>query len=126
MFQFPGPFMNGELVHFFNILIRFEWGNPNDNPLILKAMKEYSPYHNIPNPPNGKPPALVPACYISSGLKDSRVPFWEPLKFIAKLRTSNIDSDGEILMRVDKGGHFTAKDYEEAAEWMAFLVTSLE
>ncbi|KAJ2999080.1 hypothetical protein HDV02_003610 [Globomyces sp. JEL0801] len=95
-----------------------EWGNPR-NETILKAMIKYSPYHNIRK-------GDIPAVYVSSGVEDPRVPYWEPLKFVAKLRTvSESTIEKPILMRVIPGGHFSSSNLEEAAEWISFVISSL-
>ncbi len=92
----------------------FEWGNPNDDK-ILQAMLKYSPYLNMDS---SSPPAL----YVSSGLEDSRVPFWEPIKYVAKWRSLGHD---RIMLRVNKGGHFISSIHE-SAEWIAFVVDIIE
>jgi oligopeptidase B len=74
-----------------------EWGNPNDPPL-YEAMKAYSPYDNIEA--KEYPPMLVTA-----GLNDSRVAYWEPAKWVAKLRATKTDSN-PLLLRTHMGtGH---------------------
>lgn len=90
----------------------FEWGNPVKNPSILSAMLKYSPYHNIKS--QRYPPILVTA-----GIKDSRVPFWEPLKFVAKLRVSNFSSEN-LIIKVNDEGHFSSAT--EVIEKYCFLL----
>lgn len=97
-----------------------EWGNPETNTSILDAMVAYSPYHNIVDMD-----VDGPAVYVSSGVNDPRVPFWEPLKFVAKLRTRN-SGDRPILMRVDYGGHFSAHASLATSEWIAFLISQIK
>jgi oligopeptidase B len=55
-----------------------EWGNPKD-PVYFKYMLEYSPYDNVKK--QGYPHLLI-----TSGLNDPRVTYWEPAKWVAKLR----------------------------------------
>jgi oligopeptidase B len=74
-----------------------EWGNPNDTRL-YEAMKAYSPYDNVEA--KEYPPMLVTA-----GLNDSRVAYWEPAKWVAKLRATKTDSN-PLLLRTHMGtGH---------------------
>jgi oligopeptidase B len=94
----------------------YEWGNPNDN-LIVKAMEGYSPYLNIKN-------QKIPASYISGGLLDSRVPFWEPLKFIAKWRGVLTRNDAPLLLRLTDQGHFISST-SESAEWITFVLANI-
>ncbi|KAI8918514.1 prolyl oligopeptidase [Powellomyces hirtus] len=100
----------------------YEWGNPIKNVTIFDAMRDYSPYENIPN---GKQPdqhAAFPALYVSTGLQDPRVGFWEPIKWVAKLRTSySSRRQKELVLRVGTGGHFTT----DPAEWLSFIMFHL-
>jgi oligopeptidase B len=56
-----------------------EWGNPND-PHYYYYLLKYSPYDNLHQ-------MDYPAMYITSGYHDSQVQYWEPAKYVAKLRT---------------------------------------
>lgn len=78
-------------------------------------MIEYSPYYNIK-----ATSTQFPAIYFSSGLTDSRVPYWEPLKFIAKVRKYSCKRD--ILMRITSGGHFSASLINDKVEWITFAL----
>lgn len=55
-----------------------EWGNPNDEQYYW-YMLSYSPYDNVK-------PMNYPAMYITTGYHDSQVQYWEPLKWVAKIR----------------------------------------
>lgn len=55
-----------------------EWGNPND-PEFYYYMLKYSPYDNLRR-------MNYPAMYITTGYHDSQVQYWEPMKYVAKLR----------------------------------------
>lgn len=92
-----------------------EWGNPKDK-VILDSMRKYSPYHLIA-------PQKIPFTYVSCGMLDSRVPYWEPMKFVSKWRFTNPDSSN-IINRINQKGHFIS-DTEETAEWIAFVITAL-
>jgi oligopeptidase B len=56
-----------------------EWGNPGEDPGVYAYMKSYSPYDNVGE-------RDYPAMYVTAGLNDPRVGFWEPAKWLAKLR----------------------------------------
>jgi oligopeptidase B len=74
-----------------------EWGNPND-PKVYEAMKAYSPYDNVEA-------KEYPALLVTAGLNDSRVAYWEPAKWVAKLRATKTDSN-PLLLRTRMGtGH---------------------
>ncbi|KAJ3275445.1 hypothetical protein HDV01_000272 [Terramyces sp. JEL0728] len=106
-----------------------EWGNPNDKEY-FDYMISYSPYDNIPA---GK---KFPHLLIESGLFDPRVAYWEPAKWIAKLRA--LGSDGgekdlhksTILMDCKVSGHGGASGrygrYKEAAETTAFILYQID
>jgi oligopeptidase B len=56
-----------------------EWGNPKD-PYYYYYLLKYSPYDNLHR-------MAYPAMYVTSGYHDSQVQYWEPAKYVAKLRT---------------------------------------
>ena len=75
-----------------------EWGNPRDDPAAYAYMKAYSPYDNVR-------PAAYPAMYVTAGLNDPRVGYWEPAKWVAKLRATKTD-DNPLVLRTEMGaGH---------------------
>jgi len=74
-----------------------EWGNPNEKKY-YKYMKSYSPYDNIEA-------KEYPAMLITSGLHDSQVQYWEPTKYVARLRELKTDSNPLILHTNMKAGH---------------------
>jgi oligopeptidase B len=74
-----------------------EWGNPND-PETYAVMRQYSPYDNVGA--RDYPPILV-----TTGLNDSAVQFWEPVKWVLRLRSATT-SGNTILLRTEMGaGH---------------------
>ncbi|HET9804300.1 MAG TPA: S9 family peptidase [Candidatus Acidoferrum sp.] len=98
-----------------------EWGNPNlaDD---YAYMKNYCPYTNLTA-------ADYPAMLVKTGLNDSQVMYWEPAKYVAKLRTLKRDAN-PLLFKVNMGaGHGGASgryDYlREIALDYAFLLTQL-
>jgi oligopeptidase B len=74
-----------------------EWGNPNDETY-YRYMLRYSPYDNVE--PKGYPNLLV-----TTGFHDSQVQYWEPAKWVAKLREKKTDQN-LLLMKVNlDAGH---------------------
>jgi oligopeptidase B len=78
-----------------------EWGNPVASPEIHDVMASYSPYENIPA--TRLPPVLA-----TTGLHDPRVGYWEPAKWVARLRdvAGDIEGSGPFLLKTEMGaGH---------------------
>src|SRR5712664_1465036 len=74
-----------------------EWGNPADLEY-YEYMKSYSPYDNVRA-------TEYPALLVTAGLNDPRVSYWEPAKWVAKLRMMN-SGDQPVLLKTDMGsGH---------------------
>jgi oligopeptidase B len=74
-----------------------EWGDPRE-PDAYRTMLAYSPYDNIAD-------RAYPAMYVTSGLNDPRVQYWEPAKWVAKLRR-HTTSGQPVLLRTEMGaGH---------------------
>ncbi|PKH26937.1 oligopeptidase B [Enterobacterales bacterium CwR94] len=95
-----------------------EWGNP-EQPDAYHYIKQYSPYDNVCA--QAYPPMLI-----TTGLHDSQVQYWEPAKWVAKLRELKTD-DNLLLLQTDmdaghggKSGRF--KGQEELALEYAFLI----
>ena len=75
-----------------------EWGNPNKKKY-YHYIKSYSPYDNVR-------PGFFPYVLVISGYHDSQVQYWEPLKWVAKLRDCQKAKDRSILLYMDMGsGH---------------------
>lgn len=89
-----------------------EWGNPNEKAA-YDYMRSYSPYDNI----------LLkdyPSMLVTTGLNDSQVMYWEPAKYVAKLRRNKTDSN-PLLLKVNMGaGHGGASGRYNALEEKAF------
>jgi oligopeptidase B len=98
-----------------------EWGNPNEEQF-FKYMLSYSPYDNLQQGP-------YPAMLVKTSLHDSQVMYWEPAKYVAKLRTLKTDSNPLLLVTNMKAGHGGASgryDYlKEIAFDYAFLLREL-
>ncbi len=98
-----------------------EWGNPNEREA-FETMLSYSPYDNLRK-------AAYPAMLVKTSLYDSQVMYWEPAKYIAKLRTLNA-SEHPILLHTNltagHGGASGRYDYlREIAFDYAFLLREL-
>lgn len=98
-----------------------EWGNPSRKP-DYEYMLSYSPYDNV----EAKD---YPALLVTTGLHDSQVQYWEPAKWVAKLRAHKTD-DNLLLLRVDmSAGHGgqagRLASLEEVAFEYAFLLSLL-
>jgi oligopeptidase B len=75
-----------------------EWGNPVASAEVYQYMKSYAPYDNV----EAKD---YPALLVRGGLNDPRVGFWEPAKWVAKLRAMKTD-DNMLVLKTDMGaGH---------------------
>ncbi|BAY43596.1 oligopeptidase B [Scytonema sp. HK-05] len=89
-----------------------EWGNPNDK-VYYDYMKSYSPYDNV----EAKD---YPDTLIVAGLNDSRVKYWEPAKWTAKLRELKTDNN-ILLLKTNMGaGHGGASGRYESLKELAF------
>ena len=81
-----------------------EWGNPVDDPEIYRVMKSYSPYDNVRPVDDRGEPVRYPDILATAGLSDPRVGFWEPAKWVAKLRAAN--PENRVLLKTELGaGH---------------------
>jgi oligopeptidase B len=102
-----------------------EWGNPNE-PEAFATMHAYSPYENL----NSLAGTSTPAMLVKTSLNDSQVMYWEPAKYVAKLRTLKRDSTPLLLhinMDAGHGGASGRYDYlKEIAFDYAFLLTQLK
>jgi len=98
-----------------------EWGNPNE-PEAFATMLAYSPYDNLHA---GKYPAML----VKTSLNDSQVMYWEPAKYVARLRTLKTDDNILLLntnMSAGHGGASGRYDYlKEIAFDYAFLLHEL-
>jgi len=99
-----------------------EWGNPITDPAAFELILSYSPYDNVK-------PQPYPPLFISGGLNDPRVTYWEPAKWAAKLRATKTD-DNILLLKTNMGAGHGGKSgrfesLREAAEEHAFVLWQL-
>lgn len=88
-----------------------EWGNPNEKEY-YDYMKSYSPYDNVVA-------QAYPNMYVSTGLHDSQVQYWEPAKWVAKLRVTKTDKNLLFLHTNMDAGHGGASGRFEALKEVA-------
>nr|WP_315151925.1 S9 family peptidase [uncultured Flavobacterium sp.] len=88
-----------------------EWGNPNVKKY-YDYMLSYSPYDNVM-------PQKYPNMYVSTGLHDSQVQYWEPAKWVAKLRALKTDKNLLFLDTNMDAGHGGASGRFEAIKELA-------
>jgi oligopeptidase B len=98
-----------------------EWGNPAD-PAYHDYMLSYSPYDQVAAQD-------YPAIYVSTGLWDSQVQYFEPAKWVAKLRATKTDANPLLFRTNMEAGHGGAsgrfRRERETAEWYALLLDRL-
>ena len=99
-----------------------EWGNPEKSRESYDYMLSYSPYDNLKAQD-------YPATFVGTGLWDSQVQYYEPAKYVARLRDVNT-SELPVLFRTNmdaghggKSGRF--RRYRELSEMYAFLLDQL-
>lgn len=99
-----------------------EWGNPNDK-LYYEYIKSYSPYDHVE-------PKAYPNMLVTTGLHDSQVQYWEPAKWVARLRATKTDHNLLLLHINMEAGHGGAsgrfKRIHETARAYAFMLDLLE
>lgn len=95
-----------------------EWGNPKD-PESYMYMLEYSPYDQVK-------PQNYPNMLVTTGFHDSQVQYWEPAKWVAKLRAMKTDNNTLLLRTNMETGHGGTtgrfKRYEEISQEYAFVL----
>ncbi len=98
-----------------------QWGNPNEKAA-YDYIRSYSPYDNVQK-------LKYPAIYSQTGINDQQVSYWEPAKWIQKIRDHNL-SKHPVILKVNMGaGHGGSSGryarYEETAERHVFLIKEL-
>jgi len=99
-----------------------EWGNPVDDAQAYQTMKAYSPYDNVSA-------RDYPAMYVTGGLNDPRVGYWEPAKWVAKLRNERTNL-AVLILRTEMGaGHQGASGrydaWRDEARVQAFVLSQV-
>jgi oligopeptidase B len=98
-----------------------QWGNPAD-PQAFEYMLSYSPYDNVEA-------KGYPHLYVKAGLNDLQVPYWDPAKWVARLRAVKTDGNRLVLVTNMGAGHGGASGrydhLREDAQVYAFLIDSV-
>jgi oligopeptidase B len=91
-----------------------EWGNPVESAEVYRYMRSYAPYENVEA--KAYPPLLVTA-----GLNDPRVSYWEPAKWVARMRATKV-GDSRLLLKTEMGaGHMGPSGRYDAWKDEAFV-----
>ena len=98
-----------------------EWGNP-EQKTYYDYMLTYSPYDNLKA-------QAYPATFVGTGLWDSQVQYWEPAKYVARLRDLNTSSEPVVFRTNMEAGHGGKsgrfRRYREQAEMYSFMLDQL-
>jgi oligopeptidase B len=96
-----------------------EWGNPVEDESAYRTIRDYSPYENVTA-------QTYPAILATAGLTDPRVTYWEPAKWVARLREHKLGDAPLLLYTNMKAGHGGASGrfdrLQETALMQAFLL----
>jgi len=99
-----------------------EWGNPVEDAAAFALIRSYSPYDNVTA-------QAYPPLFISGGLNDPRVTYWEPAKWAAKLCSTKTDANVLVLKTNMGAGHGGKsgrwESLKESADEMAFMLWQL-
>jgi oligopeptidase B len=94
-----------------------EWGNPKKKDEYT-YMRTYSPYENIAA-------TVYPDILVTTSLNDSQVMYWEPAKYVARMRTAKTDKNA-LLLKCNMGaGHGGASGRYDAFKETAFIYSFL-
>jgi oligopeptidase B len=100
-----------------------EWGNPVEDRGAYEYIKSYSPYDNVA-------PTAFPRLYVTAGLNDPRVGFWEPAKWVAKIRALRTDDAPLVLKTEMDAGHRGPSGrydaWKDEAQVQAFVLAAVE
>lgn len=96
-----------------------EYGNPRNDEKVFDYIKSYSPYDNIKK-------QIYPSIYVTAGLNDHAVGYWEPPKWIAKIRSMQ-SNESDTYVDFREGGHVKSGKYEsefQFAKLITFLIVT--
>lgn len=92
-----------------------EWGNPAADPEVYRVMRGYSPYDNVRD-------VRYPDMLVTAGLEDPRVGYWEPVKWVQRLRAA--DPANRVLLKVElEAGHAGPTGRYDAWREEAFVLS---
>ena len=100
---------------------REEWGNPTDDEEAYWRMKSYSPYDNVRE-------VRYPRMLVTGGLNDPRVSYFEPTKWVQKLRAAHPDNADRVLLKMERaaGHHGPSGRYRAWRDWAFELAFAIE
>ncbi|MHB1251611.1 MAG: S9 family peptidase [Acidimicrobiales bacterium] len=105
-----------------------EWGNPDESATAYRTMKSYSPYDNVRATNDDGSARLYPHLFAAGGLNDSRVGFWEPAKWVLKLRDANPANTAYLKTEMGAGHGGPSGRYEawrDEAQVLAFILSEI-
>ena len=100
-----------------------EWGNPISDPEAYAWIKAYSPYDNVTD-------HAYPKMLVTGGISDPRVGYFEPVKWVQKLRSADTTGGAHILLQIElQAGHFGPSGryhtWKKRAFVLAFILDAL-
>ncbi len=100
---------------------REEWGNPTDDEDAYWWIKSYSPYDNVR-------PVRYPRMLVTGGLNDPRVGYFEPTKWVQKLRASHSDNAERVLLKMEMtaGHRGPSGRYQAWRDWALKLAFAID
>lgn len=93
-----------------------EWGNPKADPEVYHYIKSYSPYDNVSD-------LAYPTMLVLAGLNDPRVSYWEPAKWVQRLRERSTSANTVLLKTEMGGGHMGPSGRYDAWREEALITT---
>jgi oligopeptidase B len=108
-----------------------EWGNPDASATAYRTMKSYSPYDNVVATNADGTPRVYPHLFASGGLNDPRVGFWEPTKWVLKIRDANPENVAYLKTEMGAGhggpsGRYDAwRDEAQVLAWTLKEIAAL-
>eukprot|EP00045_Choanoeca_perplexa_P004013 m.34918 g.34918 ORF g.34918 m.34918 type:complete len:735 (-) comp12353_c0_seq1:26-2230(-) len=94
-----------------------EWGNPDQDQEAFDMLSSYCPYSNVQK-------AAYPSMLVTACMHDNQVKYWQPAKFVAKVREHNL-SDNPILLNVDEHGGHSTYSLDDTCLELAFMLKAL-
>lgn len=105
-----------------------EWGDPDASATAYRTMLSYSPYDHVESTNADGSVRVYPHLYATGGLNDSRVGFWEPAKWVLKLRDANPANVAYLKTEMGAGhagpsGRYDA--WRDEAQVLAFVLSEI-
>ena len=106
-----------------------EWGNPDASASAYRTMKSYSPYDNVAGHNDDGSTRVYPHLFAAGGLNDSRVGFWEPVKWVLALRDANASNIAVLKTEMGAGhggpsGRYDA--WRDEAQILAWILNEVD